>query len=198
MALIPKISLCLKSSCKELIFSETTGVYNNPENLGGYGGINPNTTNITSAILTITDPNNVIYTINLLATTYFPTSNNLFGYTIPLFSIGNPINVIDGTWKFVYKLIDDSAVIYTANKTYYLTCNLECCINSLLKDISYTECNCIDDKINKLKIDNYNKSKALLDSIKYAISCNNTSVLKNLMLIANKLCNKNFNCSTCN
>ena len=96
MALIPNISLCLKSSCKKLIFSETTGAYNNPANLGGYGGINPNTTDITSAILTIKDPNGIIYTINLLATTYFPTNNTLFEYIIPLSSIGNPINIIDG------------------------------------------------------------------------------------------------------
>jgi hypothetical protein len=198
MALIPKISLCLKSGCKDLIFSETTGVYNNPSNLGGYGVPNPTLADINSAILTVTDPNDVIYTIDLYATGIFPKSNDLYEYTIPLADIGNPTNIIDGTWTFTYTLIDISNNTYIASKTYYFTCNVECCINALLVDIDYSECDCEDDKTNKLKIDNYNKSKAILDSIKYAIACNNTSVLENLMAIANKLCNKNFNCKTCN
>ena len=37
MALDLKFTLCSSNDCNQLVFTDTTGVYNNPNNIGGWG-----------------------------------------------------------------------------------------------------------------------------------------------------------------
>lgn len=192
MALVPSISLCLKTGCTKLVFKETTGVYNASTNLGGYGSPNPTTASIVSAVLTITSPNNIVYTIDLFATTFFPTSNKDYEYSILALDLGLN-NFEDGEWTLVYTLISNVEVIYTTTKVSIFTCNSACCVQDLLLDI---DPNNINSKENIIKIDNYKKAKSFLDTLRYYANCSNLDQFNNIKLILDRLCANN-DCKTC-
>lgn len=150
MALVLNFNICSKYNCKEIIFSETTGAYSDPGNLTGWGltggDPNPLTSTATIATLTITTPAGTDYEINLLTegfpsiytTTEFSITNDLIG--------GSADTVIpDGIYTFVYSVFSDQTnETYTQTKTSTLTCNVKCCVDSMLKDIDF-ECDCSED-----------------------------------------------------
>jgi len=79
MALVLNFNIQQSYSCKELIFTDTTGAYSDPGNLTGYGltggDPNPQTSTFTISTLTVTVPGGVEYEINLL-TEGFPSIYN--------------------------------------------------------------------------------------------------------------------------
>lgn len=206
MALIPKLQFCLNNSCSELLISETTGAYNALTNVGGYGAPNPELVEVLGYTLTITDPNDVEYTIDLFGVGigYFPTTDSTIEYSIPLTSLGNRTVIEDGYWQFSWEvtgLIDnfpDPGTNFTAtgNSASYFTCNAECCVAALLAkiDIDEDECNCNDNSKN---IMNYLKAKAFLESLKNAAFCGKLTLFNTIQSAITKLCNKT-DCKTCN
>lgn len=204
MALIPKLQFCLNNSCTELLVSETTGTYNALTNVGGYGNPNPETSEVSTYTLIITDPDNIQYTIDLFATTVFPTTDSTITYSIPLTSLGNRTYIEDGYWQFswtVTGLINnfpdpDLPFSNSNNSASYFTCNAECCVAALLAkiDITEDECNCNDNSKN---IMNYLKAKAFLESLKNAAFCGKLTLFNNIQSAITKLCNKK-DCKTCN
>ena len=121
MALILDFEICQKSNCKDLSFSEKTGLYNSTYNTGGYESPNISASSVITAILTITSPTNVIYTIDLFING-FPTANTNSEYILSL--IPNTV-ISDGQWKFVYT-ITTSSQTYSKTAYKYFTCNYEC------------------------------------------------------------------------
>ena len=204
MALVPKLQFCLNNSCSELVVSETTGAYNAQTNVGGYGHPNPETTEVGTYTLIITDPDNVQYTINLFATTVFPTTDSTIQYTIPMSQIGNRTVIEDGYWQFSWTVsgaiinFPDPDISFSAsgNSASYFTCNAECCVSALLAkiDIDEDECNCNNNSKN---IMNYLKAKAFLDSLRNAAFCGNLTLFNTIQTAITKLCNKT-DCKTCN
>jgi hypothetical protein len=204
MALVPKLQFCLNNSCSELVVSETTGAYNALTNTGGYGAPNPELVEVQGYTLTITDPDDVTYTIDLFATAEFPTDDSTIQYTIPMSQLGNRTVIEDGYWQFswtVTGLIDDfpnPGINFTAsgNSASYFTCNAECCVSALLAkiDIDEDECNCNDNSKN---IMNYLKAKAFLESLRNAAFCGNLTLFNTIQAAITKLCNKT-DCKTCN
>lgn len=197
MALVPTINVCVKTACSVLTFKETTGVYNVTTNTGGYGSPNPLTTGPwTSVILTVIPPDGISYNIDL-STHGFPSNNQDFEYTIPMSDIGNRTKIEDGYWQFVYTIVLTSGTVtYIASKTALFTCNSNCCVNSMLLDISIDNSSAYGDANNK-KINEYVKAKAFLDSLKYYAFCGNTEKFDNIKLIIDKICAKS-NCKSCN
>lgn len=196
MALDPTINLCLRTGCNELVFSETTGIYNASSNLGGYGTPNPVTGNVISAVLTVISPSNQTYTINLFTTTFFPTSDTTFEYTLPLAQLGNRTIIEDGQWQFIYTIVTRIMGVdttYIANTSGIFTCNSTCCVQELLLDIDEVN---IDSKENIKRIDNYKKASSFLAVLKYYANCSNLNMFNNIKLILDKLCANN-DCKTC-
>jgi hypothetical protein len=194
MALTPSIQLCLKSTCDELTFKETTGVYNASTNTGGYGAPNTAIGDITTAVLTVTDPDGEEYEINLF-TEDFPSDDEDFEYTIDLGDLGSRTSIEDGYWQFSYA-VSNGVTTYTANISYFFYCNAECCVNKLLAKISTCE-TCLDDKVNNKKISDYIKARAFLGALRNAATCFNEDAFDSILSLINKICT-NSNCNTCN
>lgn len=185
---ILNFEICQESNCKDITFSEITGLYNSTYNLGGYESPNVSTSSVLTAILTIVSPSNIIYTINLF-TQGFPTANINSSYLISL--IPN-ISLDDGQWKFTYT-ITTSDNTYSKTIYKYLYCNSQCCVNQMLANIKISNCDCCDD----LDSNNYLKASQMLDSLKKVAKCGDLTNFTNISKILNKLC-KNINCKTCN
>lgn len=192
MALETSIDICVKNACTTIVFKETTGQYNLTTNPTGYGSPNPTTASVTSAILSVISPDNVTYTIDLLDTGNFPSSNTDYEYEIPLVDLGNRTNIEDGYWQFVYTIVTGDE--YIATKTAIFHCNTKCCVDKMLLNID-TDCDC--NELNDKKIKNYTKAKAFYDALKHYAYCGNLNKFNNIKLIIDKLC-KNINCKTCN
>lgn len=186
-----KFDLCVVNACTQLRFSETTGVYSTA-NLGGWGTPNINLSDVLTATLTITPYNSTtIYAIDLLATTLFPTDNSSFTYDIPLSSIGNPSNIVDGKWLFVYTITDGTNT-YTKSIYKYFYCNLECCVTNMLAALDLS-CDCCKDS---LEYKNYILAWTQLQSLKKAAACGDETNFTAIKKIIDKLC-LNSGCKTC-
>lgn len=191
MALDLKINLN-SCDCSNLSFNELTSSYTT-SNPTGWGTPNNSTVQAISAVLQITTPSGSNFTFNVLLSG-FPTSNTNLTYNIPYGSLGL-ISLIDGIYTATYTVItkvgDADPVTWTVTNSFLITCNLECCVASMLSNIDDLQCDC-----NKDKKDNYLTALALLYSINKDKICGDITTANNNFTLANKLC-KNLNCITC-
>jgi len=190
MALIPKIDLCVINDCTQIRFSENTGFYNTT-NTGGYGAPNLAVGSATTAVLTITNPAGTVYTIDLFATTIFPSNVLYTSYDIPLASIGSPSSIVDGKWTFSYA-VSDGVTTYTTSIFKYFYCNSKCCVTEMLADLDLT-CDCCKESIT---YKNYELAWAQLETLKKASKCGDETNFTAIKKIVDKLC-LNSGCKTC-
>lgn len=201
MALTPKLNFCLSNSCTSLVVNETTGGYNSV-NIGGYGSPNPQTTDVTTYTLVITDPEGTTYTINLLSTTFFPTVDDTVEYEIPLSSLGGRTFIEDGMWQFYWTVSgtvsnpDPVPFSATGNSAYYFTCNSECCVSELLAKINMSNVDCCKSE-SSVYMKDYIKAKVLLTGLKNAAFCGNLNSFNTIKKVLDKICKKT-SCKTCN
>lgn len=189
MALQLDFNLCVTNNCGNIQFTETTGYYND-SNITGYGTPNIDTSDALTAVLTVTDPDGVVYTINLFTTGLFPSNDVNLDYTLPSSSIGNLTNIVDGKWTFTYTITTvDDTYIRTIYKYFY--CNSQCYVDRLLMNIEDCDC-CADNK----SMDNYRKAWTYLEMLKNAAKCGDLSNFTKIKKILDKLC-LNSNCKTC-
>lgn len=183
------IKVCESCSCKEIKFSETTGIYNNPGNLTGYGSPNETLGNANSAMLTITRGDGQVFTIDLFALGIFPTNNVDFVYIIPNESIGYTTGQVIPDqlmiFKYVVGFVDGSFI--STNKYEGFTCNTKCCVFSMLKDIDWT-CECSAHKLDK-----FLQAWGLYQGLLSAKECGEPIEFTNILNQLNKIC-KNSNC----
>lgn len=179
---------CVINGCNQIRFTEITGSYSTT-NTGGWGTPNATLAQATSAILTITDPNNVIYIVNLFDNA-LPSSNKDFYYDIPTTDITDTI--IDGKWTFLYTVVAN-AVTYTKTKYSLFFCNSECCVSQMLADLDLEDCGCNCKDVN---YDDYIKAWTFLQSLKNAAKCGSVDLFAKIKKIVDKLC-KNKDCKTC-
>lgn len=189
MALIPQISPCVVNGCSQIKITETTGIFSS-SNLGGYETPNVLLSAITSATLIITSPSLVTYTINLF-TLGFPSSNSNFNYTIPTTTLGLT-NIEDGQWVFIYT-VSNGTTSFTSTKYSLFYCNSECCVSKKLANLKLEDCDCCKTDTN---YDDYVLTQTMLESLKDAAKCGNSSKFFKIKKIIDKLC-KNINCKTC-
>lgn len=189
MALILNFSTCVVNGCTQIKFTETTGVYS-ASNIGGYGAPNNTLGSITTAVLTITSPSLVVYTINLFPLT-FPSSNSSFSYTIPTAILGLT-TIVDGKWTFTYT-VSDGITTFTTTKYSLFYCNSECCITQKLANLELTDCDCCKTSTD---YDDYILAWTYLQSLKDAAECGNVDSFTKIKKIIDKLCLNN-GCKTC-
>ncbi len=186
-----KFDLCVVNACTQLRFTETTGIYSTA-NLGGWGLPNIQIPDAVTATLAITPyGSTTTYTIDLLATTLFPTDNTSFTYDIPLSDIGNPTSIADGKWLFTYT-VTDAKDTYTKNIYKYFYCNTECCVTNMLAALDLS-CNCCKDST---EYKNYILAWTQLQSLKKAAACGDEANFTAIKKIVDKLC-LNSGCKTC-
>ena len=190
MALQLKFSTCVINGCTQIRFTETTGFYS-IVNTGGYGAPNMEVSDATSATLAITNTSGTTYTIDLLATTLFPTIITSQYYDIPVADIGSPTSITDGEWLFVYT-VSDGVDTYTASKYQYFYCNSECCVTEMLAAIDLS-CDCCKETTD---YKNYILAWTQLQSLKKAAACGDSTNFTAIKKIVDKLC-KNSSCKTC-
>lgn len=186
-----KFDLCVINNCTQIRFSENTGFYNSV-NTTGWGSPNQKLLDTVSATLAITNPGGTTYTLDLYATTIFPSSILYTTYDIPLASIGSPTSILDGEWKFVYTVIDDKANTATTTIYKYFYCNSECCVKQMLADLDLSCDCCKDSKDYK----NYELAWLQLESLKKAAACGDSTNFAAIKKIVDKLC-LNSGCKTC-
>lgn len=191
MALTLKYNLCVINGCTQIRFTDETGFYSTV-NTGGWGTPNPALSTITSATLDITNPEGDTYTIDLFATSLFPTDDYGLSYDIPLSEIGDPSSISDGEWIFVYTVSDGSDE-YSTTIYKYFYCNYECCVTQMLANLKLDTCDCCDySKSYK----NYELAWLQLEALKKAAACGDSDNFTSISKILDKLC-KNNNCKTC-
>ena len=190
MSIVLNFEICQANGCKDLIFSETTGKYNDVYNTGGYGPPNETFDTAQSATLTITNPSGVITSIDLVPEG-FPTDDIVAdGYTISSSTV-----LPDGMYTFVYTVVYDYRgviITYTKSISKLFYCNAECCVNQMLSNLNLT-CDCCETDEN---IKNYYKAWTFLQALKNAAQCGDVTSFTSILKIITKLC-KNNNCKTC-
>jgi len=188
--LILKFDVCVTNNCTQIRFTDETGFYSTV-NTGGWGTPNPALSSITSATLDITTPDSDTYTIDLFATTLFPTDDYGLSYDIPLSEIGSPDSIIDGKWSFIYT-VSDGVDEYSTTIYKYFYCNKECCVTQMLANLDLS-CDCCKDSDSYKK---YELAWLQLQALKKAAACGDETNFTAISKIIDKLC-KNNDCKTC-
>jgi hypothetical protein len=168
MALKLKIDACAKN-CKYFLFTELTGAYNALTNTTGYGAPNPTVGSATSAVLTVTDPDETETVIDLFDTSVFPNSTES-GINILNTQLGydqsDKLNT--GIWEFNYVVVTPQGT-YTRNLKTLIACKIQCEIDDLKLQL-INNCNAVE------KITLFNKIKELemlLMAAEAAAKCGN-------------------------
>jgi hypothetical protein len=199
MALLPKISLTIPNTCCEKIdICETTGIYVNGANDGGWinsaPGPNIDTTEVVTGIVTVYDSAGTAllqtFDIKNGATDLYPSA------TPPQFQAysGAAWNQSDGIFKVVYTVIDATPTTYTNDKQYVLfLCNLQNCIDNLIAKLVIE---CDPDTLEELK-NTIDQLEILIYGIKSAFACNNFTRAETLLANAKIICDTVTDCQPC-
>jgi hypothetical protein len=192
MALIPNFEICQSSDCKTLTFVETTGAYNAGNNTTGWNAPNATIAAATAAVLTVTYASGTIATIDLFATTIFPTALTTVQYDLTSTSLGLVADtaIDDQIITFTYT-VTSGGTSYHQTKRFPFTCQVRCCVQSMVIGIDI-DCDCSDDIIEK-----YTRAYILYKGLIYSGNAGNVSNFNNILAQLQKLC-LNSNCENCN
>jgi hypothetical protein len=182
------INVCLSSSCRWFIFSETTGAYNVTTNPTGWGTPNPDLTDVTSCTLLVTDPNANETTFDLFSTTLYPNTDSSVTYNLINTDFNITGDLTDGIWTFTYTCETPEGT-YTVTKKRLVACSIKCRIEALKLKIRESDCGCDEEFILKVA-----KLELLLDAAENAASCGYETRVTNLLDMINKLLAKKCNC----
>jgi len=190
MAVILKFNVC-QSDCSKLIFTETTGIYNEITNPNGWGAPNELTSDATAATLTVVLASGSSYIIDLF-TEGFPTDDSSFEFLIPNDSIGYIVDspITDQVINFTYS-VTTATTTYTQNIQVALYCQVGCCVQSMLKNID-VDC----DSCSKSQRERYTQVYLLYKGLIYNANSGNVTAFNNILTQVNKLC-VNTNCQNC-
>ncbi len=195
MSLELSFSLCQSCSCSSLTFFEKTGEYNATNNLTGWGSPNPETTDATSAILTVVN-NAGTFNIDLktISIDQFPTEITTWGFEIPNeqfgYTTGNKIP--DQIMTFTYTvtvIIDNVTTVYSQTIYQAFTCNTKCCVDKMLLKIDFCNCNCDNKPFN-----NWLQALALFYGLQASADKGNIIKFNNDLTQLNKLCGGSCGC----
>jgi hypothetical protein len=193
MSLQIKQSSCETCSCKQLWWSDKTGAYDSITNTTGYGGINLDTTDAVSAVLTITmGDGTTIYNIDVFSEG-FPTANTETVYVIPNESIGYVTGdkIPDQLLTFLYTVTFNDGSIYTSTIYQGLTCQSECCVDTMFSKIDI----CCDD-CSATALSNWIQAKVLYEGLLSIIDIGDIVAFNKALGVLGKIC-KNSGCKSC-
>lgn len=133
-------------NAKELRFTEQTGAYSSPNNIGGWGAPNALTAGPHNIIdILVTPPNSPEVTINLISpVSGFPTTNKSLEKIIKSQDVGLDANVElpDGIWIIKYEVEtpgEGESSIF-CNQKILLSGQARCCVYGLLAKVELCDC----------------------------------------------------------
>lgn len=179
MALQLKFTVTLGDDCKSFIFTETTGAYNNPDNLGGYGAPNLTLVSVNTAKLTVENlTTDVTYDdINITPSDSNDTTTiTTEDLEIDGASIGDT-TLPDGQYCFIYTIVSKASVTYQQTVKKVFLCESCCIIKTKACDIDL-ECGCCNDPCAD-EIWKFLQAYTELKVIEYSAYCSSSTNLNN-------------------
>ncbi len=179
MALIPKFDIELGSDCKSLTLIQDTGLYNNPDNLGGFGTPNLAVADVTECYLTIQNLTTEVIYDNLDVTASSTVGNETEFTTEDLEVAGISIGDIilpDGQYCFIFTIVGDDVTYQQTIKKVFL-CESCCKIKTKACDIDL-DCGCCNEPCAD-EIWKFLQAYTEMKIIEYSAYCGSTSNINN-------------------
>lgn len=196
MALTLKFTVENGNDCKSIIFTETTGAYNNPNNLTGWGSPNAAIADVATAVLTIENLTTATIYDNITIT---PSSTN--GETtittqdleVGSISIGD-ITLPDGLYEFTYTVTMDDDTVYIQTVKSLFLCESCCKIKKLATNVDI-DCGCCNDDCSE-EVWNFLEAHTLYKALQWSGICGSeTEINSNILNLQEYLIN--INCKNC-
>lgn len=182
MALVPKIDVCFDCCDNKIIITDVTGDYNATTNTGGWGSPNNVTSDVSTSVISITDPNGNVTSHTLASlpdsTATLTAADLVSGATV----------LTDGQYFFTWTITMSDASIFTAYANPFSTCVVENCVTDKVADFD-PDCGCNDSSFATMKY------VTTFESLKAAISCGKTNKANSLFTELQSMCNNN--CQDC-
>ena len=190
MAFIPTISACL-NGCTGITFNDTTGFYNNPNNLYGWNDdstlwktniLSPYVIAATISISLNGGEATSVSVLDKIQNSVFPDFE-LYQYT-PVDSTGSTFNLSDGYYNIVYTITDNNDVVYTTDTTFVVYCNVACCVAN--KAAAVAEELCLD--CDSQAYEDFLLADGILQALKATAESLGTAEFTKLLNKLQKLC----------
>lgn len=199
-----KINITESSNCESFYFNDATPLYNsvsapNGYDLTGVSSFDPNEIDTDRIFLDVTLPSNEV--VSLTIPSSVPDVDNIgstgyITYEITASMLGFSNKLDDGVYKFEYKIYSqNSSLTYTASCYSAQTCQVCCCLNQKLKDITICS-NCSEESKSK-KQKQYRDMYMLKDQAKYLAACFDNIGAQKVIDFLTSYCNIK-NCDSCN
>jgi len=190
MAFIPTISACL-NGCTGITFNDTTGFYNNPNNLNGWNddatlwktalGGDPHVITATISISLNGGAATTVSVLNKIQESIFPEFE-LYQYT-PVDTGGN-FNLADGYYTITYTITDSEENVYTTDIVFVVYCNVACCVANKAAAVANELCNDCDSQA----YEDFLLADGILQALKATAESLGTAEFTKLLNKLQKLC----------
>lgn len=185
MAISPTLSACFKENNTLLQITDTTGVYSGG-NTGGYGTPNDASTDITSATIVITFPDNSTQTVDVTSQINAQVVTGDY-----VFTDITPSSTADGVYGFVYTIVSPSGTVTGSLYKLFLG-KVRCRLDKLVKDLPNKLCSECDTNA---FIDRLNFAEGLYKGLLSLGSCYNLAGIDKLLTKLQALCDfEDCNC----
>lgn len=189
MAFIPTISACL-NGCTGITFNDTTGFYNNPNNI--YGWNNTLWKNqldgspyVIAATISISLNGGTATTVSVLdkiQDSVFPDFE-LYQYT-PVDTNSGNFNLADGYYTITYTITDSNDLVYTTDIVFVVYCNVACCVANKAAAVAAELCNDCDSQA----YEDFLLADGILQALKATAESLGTAEFTKLLNKLQKLC----------
>lgn len=170
MSLKLNFDICQSTSCKWFSFKETTGLYNEITNPGGWGSPNEIISEGEDATLVVTLPGSTT-PVSVDISSYFPSNDPTFSIDIINTDLGlsTGSSLPGGIYEITYTVVVDTST-YSKTKYVIISCQYDCKIEQLLSNLVISECclECDNEDFDKVIY-----LKTLLCIAKQAVDCGN-------------------------
>ena len=192
MAFIPTISACL-NGCTGITFNDTTGFYNNPNNLYGWNDnltlwktdADDNVPYVIAATIDISLNGGEATSVSVLdkiQESIFPEFE-LYQYT-PVDTNSGNFNLSDGYYTITYTITDSNNVVYTTDIVFVVYCNVACCVANKAAAVAAELCNNCDSQA----YEDFLLADGILQALKATAESLGTAEFTKLLNKLQKLC----------
>jgi hypothetical protein len=190
MAFIPTISSCL-NGCTGITFNDTTGFFNNPNNLNGWNDVatlyktNAGALYVTTATISISlngGEATTVSVLNKIQESIFPEFE-LYQYT-PVDANSGNFNLADGYYNIVYTITDNNGTVYVTDTTFVVYCNVACCVANKAAAVAAELCNDCNSQV----YENFLIADGILQALKATAESLGTAEFTKLLNKLQKLC----------
>lgn len=190
MALVLVLDFCMESDDDGNYYlqaADETGEYDATDNPTGWGDASTLLpSNVTTATLTVTDPNGTETEFDVLSQIPDPVTGT-FDFTAITSDDG--VTISDGYYKMYYE-VSDGSESYTACTEKYFYPNVRCCISDLVNRLR-------DDEDDQDLWDTVVKVKAWEQVLKSAAACVDTTTADKFLELLESYCDYNGCCKDC-